>query len=124
MARDYVPELRTPAGLLFIPQVVYEHADSWWNDINRAKLLIRPQSSLAILLAELSSSKAEGNVELPYKVSLFILRRVFFHSVKSYTGPTTGEGVRGCPWPGVNREPRVVASTLTITPRGRQSVES
>jgi hypothetical protein len=30
------------AGLLFIPEVVYEHGDAWWNGIDRGQLLIRP----------------------------------------------------------------------------------
>jgi hypothetical protein len=27
---------------LFIPQVIYEHGEPWWNDIEREKLLIHP----------------------------------------------------------------------------------
>jgi hypothetical protein len=30
---DYVSELRPPVGLLFIPQVIYEHGEPWWNDV-------------------------------------------------------------------------------------------
>jgi hypothetical protein len=26
---------------MFIPQVIYEHVKSWWNDIDREELLIR-----------------------------------------------------------------------------------
>jgi hypothetical protein len=29
-------------GLLFIPQVIYEHGEAWWNDTDRRKLLIYP----------------------------------------------------------------------------------
>jgi hypothetical protein len=43
MGFDYVSELRPPTGLLFIPQVIYEHGDPWWNKIDRGKLLIFPQ---------------------------------------------------------------------------------
>jgi hypothetical protein len=39
---DDINELRPPAGLLFIPQVRYEHGEPWWNDIGRGKHLIRP----------------------------------------------------------------------------------
>jgi hypothetical protein len=39
---EYVFELRLPTGLLFIPQVIYEHGEPWWNGINRGKLLICP----------------------------------------------------------------------------------
>jgi hypothetical protein len=31
----YVSELRPPAGLLFIPHVIYEHGEPRWNDIGR-----------------------------------------------------------------------------------------
>jgi hypothetical protein len=31
----YVSELRPPVALLFIPQVMYEYGETWWNDINR-----------------------------------------------------------------------------------------
>jgi hypothetical protein len=34
--------LRPPMGLLFIPQIINEHGETWWNDIDRKKLLIRP----------------------------------------------------------------------------------
>jgi hypothetical protein len=37
MVRDYVSELRPSMGLLFIPQVIYEHREPWWNDIDRVK---------------------------------------------------------------------------------------
>jgi hypothetical protein len=32
MGCDYISELRSPKGLLFIPQMIYEH-EVWWNDI-------------------------------------------------------------------------------------------
>jgi hypothetical protein len=35
---DYVPELWPTAGLLFIPQMMYEYAEPWQNDIDRRKL--------------------------------------------------------------------------------------
>jgi hypothetical protein len=35
---DYFSELRPPS--LFVPQVIYEHGEQWWNDMNRRKLLI------------------------------------------------------------------------------------
>jgi hypothetical protein len=35
MGRDYVSELLPLTGLLFILQVIYEHAEPWWNDIDR-----------------------------------------------------------------------------------------
>jgi hypothetical protein len=27
---------------LFIPEVIHEHEETWWNDIDRGTLLIRP----------------------------------------------------------------------------------
>jgi hypothetical protein len=36
----YVPELRPPRSLLFIPLLIYEPGEQWWNDIYRGKLLI------------------------------------------------------------------------------------
>jgi hypothetical protein len=35
MGWDYVSELRPLTGLLFIPQVIYEHGELRWNDIDR-----------------------------------------------------------------------------------------
>jgi hypothetical protein len=32
---DYVSELRPSPGLLLIPQMVYEHGEPWWNDIDK-----------------------------------------------------------------------------------------
>jgi hypothetical protein len=29
-------------GLLFIPQVIYDYEGTWWNGIDREKLMIRP----------------------------------------------------------------------------------
>jgi hypothetical protein len=30
-------------GLLFISHVMYEHAEPWWNDIDRGNFLTRPR---------------------------------------------------------------------------------
>jgi hypothetical protein len=35
MGCDYVSELPPSMGLLFIPQVIYEHGESWWNYIDK-----------------------------------------------------------------------------------------
>jgi hypothetical protein len=45
MGRDYVSELRPPTGLLFIPQVIYEHGEPWWNCIHRGNLILPPDLS-------------------------------------------------------------------------------
>jgi hypothetical protein len=42
-------KLRPPKVLLFIPQLIYEHGESCRNDIDRRKLRIRHQISMAIL---------------------------------------------------------------------------
>jgi hypothetical protein len=34
---ETVSELRPPTGLLFIPQVIYEHGEPWWNYTDREK---------------------------------------------------------------------------------------
>jgi hypothetical protein len=75
MGWDYVSGLRPPTGLLLIPQVIYERGESWWNDIDRGKLLIRPPE-LSGNCKQLSSRKAEGTgrrkwLILSYEVSLF-----------------------------------------------------
>jgi hypothetical protein len=41
MGRDHVFELWPPTGLLFIPQVIYEYGESWWNDTDRKTEEIR-----------------------------------------------------------------------------------
>jgi hypothetical protein len=35
MGCDYVSELRTPTGLLFITQAIYQHGEPWRNDVDR-----------------------------------------------------------------------------------------
>jgi hypothetical protein len=42
MGEDCISELWPPTGLLFITQVIYEHGEPWWNDIDRGKFLINP----------------------------------------------------------------------------------
>jgi hypothetical protein len=34
---DYLSELRSPKGSLFITLVTCEHGETWWNDIDREK---------------------------------------------------------------------------------------
>jgi hypothetical protein len=64
-------------GRLFIPQVIYEHGEPWWNDINRGKLLICPQELSGSPLTESFGRKQEEWVKgmriWPHKVFLFIL---------------------------------------------------
>jgi hypothetical protein len=35
--RENVSELLAQTGPLFIPQVIYEHGEPWWNDIDKGK---------------------------------------------------------------------------------------
>jgi hypothetical protein len=37
MENDYVSELWSLTGLLFIPQIIYEYGELRWNDIDRGK---------------------------------------------------------------------------------------
>jgi hypothetical protein len=30
-------DLQPPTGILFIPQVIHEYGEPWWNDIDRGK---------------------------------------------------------------------------------------
>jgi hypothetical protein len=54
-----VSELQPPKGLLFIPQVIYEHEEPWWNYINRGKLMIHPAESSCCI----TGGTSEGNYE-------------------------------------------------------------
>jgi hypothetical protein len=60
MGRGYVSELRPSTGLFFIPQVINEHGEPWWNnDVDRGELLIRLPQLSRNLPPELSGSKRE-----------------------------------------------------------------
>jgi hypothetical protein len=66
--------------------VIHEHAEPWWNDIDREKFSIRPHSSLAFVPAESSSSKAEesgeGNYEFCQAKNLFHTPHGFLKCIK------------------------------------------
>jgi hypothetical protein len=73
--------------------IVLPPGDIWawriiWSDIDRGKLPILHQSSLAILPADPSSSKqeelAKEMVNFASRSISFILRRVLYHTVKYY----------------------------------------
>jgi hypothetical protein len=38
MGWDYVSELLSVMDILFIPEILYECGERWWNDIDRGKL--------------------------------------------------------------------------------------
>jgi hypothetical protein len=35
MRREIVSEMQPPTGLLFVPQMIYEYGEPWWNNIAR-----------------------------------------------------------------------------------------
>jgi hypothetical protein len=37
MEWDYISELLLLTDILFIPQMIYEYGEPWWNDIDRRK---------------------------------------------------------------------------------------
>jgi hypothetical protein len=88
MGWDYVSELRPPTGLLFIHQVIHEHGEWWWNDVDRGKLKIRPTEfsgnpTKRVLVASRRNGRREWWI-WPCQVFPFILASNVLHSVKSY----------------------------------------
>jgi hypothetical protein len=66
METDYVSELRATTSLLFISQVIYEHGEPRWNDVDRGNLAIC-SSQLSGNPIKSSSTKAVGMGEGNYK---------------------------------------------------------
>jgi hypothetical protein len=65
MGSGYVSELRPPAGLLFTPQVIYEHGQPWWNDVDGRKFLcLSPELSSNPTTSHLVASRSNGRREL------------------------------------------------------------
>jgi hypothetical protein len=131
---DTVSELRSPAGLFFIPQAKSELKEHGWSDVDRVNLLIRPPElsrnprSSHLVAKQNKLAKEMMNLALQ---SIFILRRVFQHAVKFYDiRPTCLLSLRRkdgwgflsllkfhWPRPGLNlRNLDLMASTLIITP--------
>jgi hypothetical protein len=74
MRRDFISVPRQLTVLLFFPQVIYEHGEPRWNDIDRRKLILQPQlsgNSTSSHLVEKQEEHGEGTVE-------FCLRNVSF----------------------------------------------
>jgi hypothetical protein len=90
----YVSELRWTTGLLFIPQVIYEHGEPWWNDVNRGNSWLVHPSSLAILPAKSSGRKqnwAKRIMNFALWSFFFIFASDFFFTYcKSYDVRPTG----------------------------------
>jgi hypothetical protein len=139
MRWDYVSELRPTTGLLFIPQVTYEHGKPWWNEIDRCKLLIRPpELSGNPTSSHLVASRRNGQKKWwisSCEVFLFILpkgfvtyRKMLRHGASSFTSLRRNaccgllSPTNPSPLPGLN--PRTLdsmASMLALTPPSHYS---
>jgi hypothetical protein len=129
---DHVSELQLLTGLLFIPDVICEHGEPRWNDIDRKKLIHLPELSgnptSRAINYQIRRNSANEVMKLIFEVYLFILWNIFLHAVKSGgIGPTALLSLRRkvfCGFvssrPGLN--PRILCpavNTLTITPPRR-----
>jgi hypothetical protein len=74
--RRCLSELRPPTGLLFFPQVIYEHGEQWWNYIHRRKL-IPPTELSGNPTSRIISSKQEEQTK---EMMNLALRSIFVHS--------------------------------------------
>jgi hypothetical protein len=131
MGWDYVSELLLPTGVLFIPQVIYEHGEPWWNDIERGRLLILQPELYGIIAAESCTKKSWGTWRRKlwiwrseYLCSYFeVILRNILHGASIVTSPPKEGVLHICiapkspsPQPGLNpRNLGPVASTLAIT---------
>jgi hypothetical protein len=83
---DYVSELRPPTGLLFIPQIIYEYGEPWWNDIDSEKPkkklgekpvpvpLCPPQISHGLTREQTRASAVKGQRLTAWAMARFILQ--------------------------------------------------
>jgi hypothetical protein len=103
MGCDYVSELQPPTGILFAPQVIYGHGESWWNDVDGENSWLVHHSSLTILTAESPGSKeeewAKRMINLASRSSCVrtckwfcTCRKIFRHEADGFTSPSK-EGV-------------------------------
>jgi hypothetical protein len=87
MGWDYVSELGPPTDLLFVPQMMYEHGQTWWIMSTENSWLVH-QSSLAILPAEPSGSKQDKRAKIMINLALpnicVHICEWFLYAVKSY----------------------------------------
>jgi hypothetical protein len=80
MGWHYIYKLWPPMGVLFIPQVIHEHGEPWWNDINKGKLLIHwPELS-----GNPTSSHLVAKHEELAKEMKLALPSIFVHTSESY----------------------------------------
>jgi hypothetical protein len=80
MGWDYVSELQPLRAYCSFPRWYMWAGEPWWNDVNREKLIHPPESSLAILPAESSSSKSGGSGQRKWWI-LFIKYLFYTHRV-------------------------------------------
>jgi hypothetical protein len=77
---DHVSELRPPTGLLFVPQMVYEHGEPWWNAINGGET---PDSSTRALWHSHQQSHVVAKQEgLAKEVMKCCIMKYLFHTWK------------------------------------------
>jgi hypothetical protein len=103
-------------GVKFIPQVIYEHGEPWWNDVDRGKLLTHPPELSGSHTSTVISCKAGGmgkrNENSALQIVFVHIFKCFLDVVKTYdifTSPLK-EGVlqifialtNPSPWPGPN----------------------
>jgi hypothetical protein len=78
MGWDYVSKLRLQTGLFFISQLIQEQGETWWNDIDRGKL-IRPPD----LWQSYQHRRPVANQEkMPKKQINLALQRICVHTSK------------------------------------------
>jgi hypothetical protein len=137
MGWDYVSELRPRTGLLFTPQVTYEHGEPWSNNVDRWRLLTRPpELSGNPTNSNLVASRRNGRKEwwiwlyeifCSYLQVIFTCRKILRHGASVFTS-SSKECVLWIfialkypsPRPGSNpRTLDLMRSTLTITPPRR-----
>jgi hypothetical protein len=80
---DYVSELRSPTGILFIPQVIYEYGERWWNSVDRWKFLIFPPEICgSSSSSHLVPSKRKGRREYwIWSWDIFVFILVTYHII-------------------------------------------
>jgi hypothetical protein len=75
MGRDYISELRTLTGLLFIYQEIYEHGEPWQNDNGTRKLLSYPPEH---------TGKPTIRRKWVKKIKNLVLQSIFVHALKGF----------------------------------------
>jgi hypothetical protein len=83
MGWDRISQLRPPNSLLFMPQVIYEHGEPWWNDIERKTNFSTRDICQSYQQSHLVPSRRNTQIWL-CKVLLCTLASDFLHAAKSY----------------------------------------